>query len=165
MKKTAKELSVPIDELRDLMARRYRRASFDTSGLDHSGDSPLDSLIRKEEGEPDDHYCAGVAMLEDFLGWVFQNGPHPRGVMQRVYAVVRALRPDLLLTMSGAEIAVIFGETRAAESARLMLLDKKMKAAGFKHTPFTSRKSETARQRMALAALGNQNRRKGKKAG
>lgn len=155
--------ALSAEAVRELMARVYRRSGHDLSGLDHTTSTPLDDLIRQEEGQPEDHYCAGNEMLGRFLEWVFQRGPNPPEVMKRIYAVAHALRPDLLLNMSGAEIAAIFDETRAAESARMMLLNKKMKAAGFKHTSFVARKSETARRRMALSALGNQNRRKGRK--
>lgn len=157
------EPALPAEIVRELMARVYRRSGHELSGLDHTISTPLDDLIRQEEGQPEDHYCSGIEMLGRFLDWVFQKGPNPPEVMKRVYAVAHALRPDLLLNMSGSEIAAIFQETRAAESARMMLLNKKMKAAGFKHTSFVARKSETARRRMALSALGNQNRRKGRK--
>lgn len=154
------EEAAKVNDVRELMARVYRRAGYDLSGVRRSDETPLSALIAKEEEQPEDHYCAGQEMLRRFLEWIFQQGPNPAFVMQRVYTVTNALAPELLLNMSGAEVAAIFGQGRAAESARVLLLDKKMKAAGFKHTAFAPKKKEMARLRMARSARGNKNRRK-----
>jgi len=150
-----------LDAVREVLARAYRRNGGEPSAVDNH--TPLDALLQQEDGVPDDFYAAGVDMLRRFLGWVFEQGPHPASVTQRIYSVTNAVCPELLLNMSGEEIAALFGQGRAAESARTIMLNKKLKSVGFKHTTFRHQKSETARKRMALSALGNRNRRKSRK--
>lgn len=145
-----------VERIEALMARVYRRA--DTAVLMEKPASPLEALLGREEVQPEDHYCAGVEMLGRFMEWVFESGPAPGVAVQRFYSVVNALRADLLLNMSNEEVAAIFGQGRAAESARTVLLNKKLKQAGFRHTTFRRQKTEQARQRMAKAQLGNRNR-------
>lgn len=150
-----------VDSVAAVMARVYRRAGVSLPAQEKA--TPLDQLMAKDELQPEDHYDAGVDMLGRFIDWVFEQGPEPANAVQRLYSVTNALRPALLLHMSGEELAAIFGQGRAAESARTVMLNKKLKAAGFRHTSFRHQKSETARRRMSAAALGNKNRKRGRK--
>ena len=151
---TQKEL---VDQIEALMGRVYYRNGYTSDRMDTG--TPLDALLRAEDGEPEDHYCAGVVMLRRFLEWVFEGGPNPAIALQRLYVVARAVALDLILNMSGEEIASIFGQGRAAESARIVMLNQKMKAVGFRHTTFRHQKSTTARAKMSHAQRGNHNRR------
>lgn len=146
-----------LASVQEVMAKIYRRAGVvrEIEAL-----TPLDALMEREEGEPEDYYAAGAEKLRGFLRFVFEQGPDPARVTQRIYTVTNALAPELLLNMRAEEIAAIFGQGRAAESARTVMLNKKLAAAGFKHTSFRHQKSETSRRRMALSALGNKNRSK-----
>ena len=95
-----------------------------------------------------------------FLYFIFQNGEHPGCTMRLLYLLAQRLDPTLVLNMSGAELADIFGETRAAWSARQKLMfNGYLKARGAKAVKGRNQKSDTASARMASAARGNTNRR------
>lgn len=145
-----------LENVRAMLAEVYDRSGRNSNGVENH--TPLDDLLRAEEGELPEHYDAGVVMLNRFLGWVFERGPDPAAALQRLFVVARALAPALILNMSGDEVGVIFGQGRAAESARIVLLNKKLKSAGFKHTTFRPQKSVTARAKMSKAQRGNRNR-------
>lgn len=151
-----------LESVRAIMAQVYDRSGRNGNGVENH--TPLDALLEAEEGELPEHYDAGVAMLRRFLGWVFERGPDPAASLQRLFVVARALAPDLILNMSGEEVSVIFGQGRAAESARVVMLNKKLEAAGFKHSTFRHQKSVTSRGKMARSARGNKNRAKAKAA-
>ena len=152
--------SAHVQAVHDVLAKVYRR-----EGVPDMAEvpTPLDALLKHEEGEPEDYYAAGIEVMRRFWAWIFEQGPDPAHVTQRVYTITNALWPELLLNMRGEEIAILFGQGRAAQSARTVLLNKKLAAAGFRHTSFRHQKSETSRRRMALAQVGNKNR--SKKAG
>jgi hypothetical protein len=99
-----------------------------------------------------------------FIGWLFSRGPRPTEVMKRLYLYARAARPELLLNMSGAEVAALFGQGRAAESHReRLVLGETLSAVGSKAS-FGWQKSPASCARYAAIAKGNRNRSKGKKA-
>jgi hypothetical protein len=120
--------------------------------------TPLSALLAPDGQQTAEDYEIGAAMLRRFFVWLFQGGPDPRKVSQRVYVVARALDPSLLLSMSGEQVSVIFGQGRAAESARLRMLAGLYVKAGYKNTQFRVGKSATAKERMRRSAMGNKNR-------
>lgn len=94
------------------------------------------------------------------LLFIYQDGPHPGCTMRLLYLLAQRLKPELLLNMSGAELADIFGETRAAWSARnKRLFTGYLQARGAKGARGHTQKSETAVRKYASAARGNTNRR------
>lgn len=94
------------------------------------------------------------------LHFVFQDGPHPGCVTRLVYLLAQRLAPELVLSMSGAELADMIGETRAAWSARnKRIFTGYLKARGAKAAKGRMQKSDTASAKYASAARGNTNRR------
>jgi hypothetical protein len=94
------------------------------------------------------------------LHFVFQDGPHPGSVTRLIYLLAQRLTPDLVLRMSGSEMADMLGETRAAWSARNQrIFTGYLRARGTKGAKGRSDKSEAARVKYAAAQLGNTNRR------
>lgn len=95
-----------------------------------------------------------------FLMFIFQDGPHPGCTMRLLYLLTQRLKPELLLNMSGAELADMFGETRAAWSARqIRMFNGYLRARGARAVKGRNQKSDTASASYALAARGNTNRR------
>jgi hypothetical protein len=74
-------------------------------------------------------------------------------VIRRLYALAQTFRPSLLLGMSREDCAIILGETRAANSKRLQMLEGYGRAPG--------NKGEAHRAAARKAATGNNSRRKG----
>lgn len=119
-------------------------------------DTPLDWLIRAEEGDQDIHDEA----LTKVLLYFYADGPHPGCVLRRVFAVAKAIRPDLLLNMTDAEIGQMFDETRAAQSWRRdKIFSNYQKERGVKGFKSPSQKSEGSRDAFSDAQRGNTNRR------
>jgi hypothetical protein len=164
MSEPGTDLKVGEHELvvHEAMAAVYRRNGRSLEAVDVR--TPLDALIAQESGQDDDEYMAQIEAVRKWLGWMFEGGPHPDRVMQRVYACARACAPELLLGMSGAEIALLFDQTRAAESARMRsLVNGKLQAAGYKSPHLPYQKSESSVAKMRQSAKGNTNRRNGKR--
>jgi hypothetical protein len=94
------------------------------------------------------------------LQFAFAEGGHPGCVLRRVYMLAQRLSPALVANMNGAELGDIFGETRAAWSARIQrVFTGYLKARGSKAPNGRMQKSATAAARYAAAATGNTNRR------
>lgn len=94
------------------------------------------------------------------LHFVFQDGPHPGCALRLLYLMAQRLAPELVLNMSGAELADMVGETRAAWSARnKRIFTGYLKARGFKAAKSRLQKSDAAVAKYASAARGNTNRR------
>lgn len=110
------------------------------------------------DGEEEMQIKAETAMR--LLHFCFQDGPHPGCTMRLLYLLAQRVSPELVLNMSGAELADIFGETRAAWSARMKrMFTGYLKARGAKGAKGRMQKSDTAVAKYALAARGNTNRR------
>lgn len=124
--------------------------------------TPLDVMLAREEGKRgDDDYAARAEGIDDWLGWIFEEGPRLDVAAKRLYVFARAFRPDVIRCMSGAEIAALFRQTRAAESARARrVLDGTMKKAGYRCTTVPFQKSESMRAKARESAKGNRNRAK-----
>lgn len=124
--------------------------------------TPLSALIDGEEGDSADEAAIRRETLEKMLEYFFADGPAPHRVMKRLYALVKAIRSDLILHMSCEEIGKLFGETRAAVSWRVQQCFNKLieRNGGVGKAPF--QKSDGAREAYAAAQKGNTNRR-GKK--
>lgn len=89
--------------------------------------TPLDELMLAEEAQgwlSQEEAAMDLAMdfLRRWFDFVFAEGPHPGWVLRRLYALARVYRPDLMLRMNGSHLALLFGESRAAQSFRLRVL-------------------------------------------
>lgn len=125
--------------------------------------TPIDEMISREDGEPLDEYLMRVEAMRDLMGYFFADGPHPAAVLKRVFAVAKAIFPELVLNMSCEEIGLLFGETKAAVSYRIKLLVNRPIAALFGHgVQLPWQKSSIACAKYREQALGNTNRRKKK---
>lgn len=121
--------------------------------------TPFDEMLRKEEAMPEDEQAIRAEAVGDWLVWLFGDGPRIEAATKRLFSFARAYRPELVLNMSGEEIAALFGQGRAAESARTRrVIEPTLKAAGMRCTALPYQKSDTARRRCAEAQKGNRNR-------
>lgn len=85
--------------------------------------------------------------------------PSLRNALKALYVDARALAPELILNMSGEEIAALFRQGRGAESARVkQRVNVRLLRAGFRRTTLRFQKSETACRAYAARAKGNRNR-------
>jgi hypothetical protein len=140
-----------------LMAKVYRREGHTFSSA--AVLTPLDAMLAAEEAVPMDEQKVREEGVHAWLGWIFEEGPHVATVMKRLFVFVRGVRPELILNMSGAEIAALFGQGRAAESARCnLLLEKLKKKANYRTLALPFQKSATTKQKYAQAQRGNKHR-------
>lgn len=125
--------------------------------VDHH--TPLDALISQEFAISGDDYEIKSEAVCAILSWLFESGPAPATVVKRLFSLTRAVKPELMLNMSGAEIAALFGQGRAAESARSrMILGETLGRVGYKNTQLPYQKSPSACAKYAQVQRGNRNR-------
>jgi hypothetical protein len=105
-----------------------------------------------------------VKGMRGMMQYCFADGPHPLKVLERVYAVAKAVYPDLILNMSQEALAVLCNDGgRATVSARIKrLYNEPVARAGMNGSHLPWQKSASAVQTYADRQRGNQNR-KGKK--
>lgn len=140
-----------------IMAKAYRREGHTL--LPAQAATPVDAMMAAEEAMPDDELKIREEGVAAWRNWILQDGPHPAAVMKRVYVFLRATHPESILNLPGTDIAAIFGQGRAAESARCgLLLEKLRKKAGYKSLTMPFQKSATARRKYAEAQRGNRHR-------
>lgn len=131
--------------------------------------TPLSELIESEDGEDDDdRHRRDLGMI---MAYFFADGPHPAQVVRRVFAVARAVRPELIGHLNGTQLALMFGETRAAQSWRVKkVFNRTIEQARNVHVrTIGSAKASRARfqkrkgtcVKYAAAQVGNHNRAKG----
>lgn len=79
--------------------------------------------------------------------------------LKHFYTIARAYAPELVLNMTAEELAVFFGQGRAAQSDREKRhINKRLARAGSKHTTLRFQKSDAACGKYAEAAKGNHHR-------
>jgi hypothetical protein len=117
-------------------------------------------LLEEGPGDHEEELKIRSEAVNQMLHFLFGDGPHPGCTTRRLYLLAQRLQPELILHMSGAELADMFGETRAAWSARnKRIFTGYLKARGAKGARGRLQKSETAAAKYAEAARGNTNRR------
>ena len=128
-------------------------------------ESPMSlAEVTEEGGEGDEIIRAKMEAVAGMLYFIFQDGPHPGCTLRLLYLMAQRIKPELLLHMSGAELADMLGETRAAWSARnKRVFTGYQQARGLRAARGVFQNSESAAAQYALAARGNKNRR-GKRA-
>jgi hypothetical protein len=94
--------------------------------------------------------------------WLRQVWPVAGGLsdaLKAFYALTRACWPELILNMSGEEVATFFAQTRAAESERVhRLVNRPIERHTGRHTTLRFQKSTAACGKYAGAAKGNTHR-------
>jgi hypothetical protein len=103
--------------------------------------------------------------MRGLLDYVYQDGPHPLQVYRRIVAITKAVRPDLLLNMSCAQLAILCddgkgdsSDGRATVSARIKRMFDPVKKAGMKGFKAPFQKTDSACRNYSDSAKGNQNR-------
>lgn len=120
----------------------------------------LAELFEQAPGDGEEEQRIKSETVVRMLHFIFQDGPHPGCTIRLLYLLAQRLKPELILNMSGAELADMLGETRAAWSARnKRIFTGYLQARGAKGARGRHQKSSTAAAKYALAARGNTNRR------
>lgn len=122
--------------------------------------TPFDEMARREQEQHDDEERRiREEAHSEWLSWLFEGGPDPERVCKRLFSYARTYRPDLVLNMSMEQIAALFGQGRAAEHARAKKdLEGTLKKAGYRNTRLPTGKSQSAREKCAIAQKGNRHR-------
>lgn len=143
----------------DWVLRKNRDRMTSGMGALH-GESPLESLMRMEEGDPDEEWKIRDETIQRVLGFFFAVGPDPLEVVRRVFATAKAVSPELLGDMSLEDIALLCGDGgRATVSARAKrIYNRTLEKAGMKAVKAPYQKSEEAVRTFREAQKGNQNR-------
>lgn len=137
----------------------------------HRVHTPMDALIASEvesgldtEGvrECDDAMINRQEIFRTLLNYFFADGINPLDVIRRVYAVAKAVAPDLIADMSLEDLAVLCADGgRATPSARIKRVYNRYieeRGGGVRHAHF--QKSPTTVKKYAKAQAGNNNRKK-----
>lgn len=129
--------------------------------------TPLEELLRGEElwdsaEERELREEERLATFRRMLEFIFQSGPEPLRVLRYVFALTKAVRPQLLGDMSLDDIAIICADGgKATVSARIeRIYNATLEKAGVAapRAAFQKRSS-----RYSEAQVGNKNRVKGRK--
>lgn len=121
--------------------------------------TPLADLLAKEEAadvQEERRETLGV-----LLRYFFADGPHPGAVVRRLFAVAKAVAPELIVDMTVEELGLMFGETKAAQSWRIKkIFSNYQRDRGVKGFKAAFQKSEHSTAAFSRAQRGNHNRRK-----
>jgi hypothetical protein len=129
--------------------------------------TPLEELLRGEEmwddaEERELREEERVATFRRMLEFIFQSGPEPLRVLRNIFALTKAVRPELLGDMSLDDIAIICADGgKATVSARIeRIYNATLEKAGVTapRAAFQKRSSK-----YSAAQAGNKNRVKGRK--
>jgi len=117
-------------------------------------------LFELAPGDGEEERRLQMETVARLLFFIFQDGAHPGCTTRLLYLLAQRLKPELILSMNGAELADMLGETRAAWSARnKRIFTGYLKARGVRAAKGRNEKSDTHAERCASAARGNTNRR------
>jgi hypothetical protein len=122
--------------------------------------TPLEALLEAEGGgDQEEHYRLQAERLDIFralLEFIFQAGPEPLQVLRSIFALAKAVRPELLGDMSLEDISIICADGgRATVSARIQrIYNAPLARAGMPEARASFQKSGT----YAAAQRGNSNR-------
>ena len=132
----------------------------DTLHLVNIPRTPLEDLLRGERtGDVDEDEMRDEVRLETFRGlmsFIFQSGPEPLSVLRHVFAVAKAVKPELIGDMSLEDISIICADGgRATVSARIQrIYNGTLAKAGMKETRAAFQKTGN----FSDPQRGNQNR-------
>ncbi len=149
-------MSAHEKRIQETLAQAFAKRGFRHEAI--TTRTPLDDLLAKEE--PADVQEERREALGAMMRFFFADGPHLGCVVRRVFAIGKAITPELIAHMTVEELAQMFDETKAAQSWRIKKIfsdyqrDRGVK--GFK-APF--QKSEESRAAFSRAQRGNTNRR------
>jgi len=144
----------PVDEILEaeflgILARYHAGEELHAEELEVIDSALMESGLRGTG--PQSAGTAGEARAaRRFLEFCFAGRPDPGQWLRNLCALAQVFAPDLILHMTGEDLAIIFGETRAANSARLKMLDAYGRAPGAK--------GSGQRRAARAAAQGNRSR-------
>ena len=142
--------------INETLAQRFSKAGYRSEAVDSA--TPLSALLAKEECE--EVQTERSEVIAEMLAFFCADGVHPGWVMRRVFAVLKAIKPQLLGDMSLEEMGNLFGETKAAQSWRIKkMFSDYQRGKGAKSFKAAFQKSEAARSAYSVAQQGNTNRR------
>lgn len=117
-------------------------------------------IFEQAPGDGEEEMRIKTETTRRLINFLFQDGPHPGHTLRLLYLLTQQIAPEQILNMNGSELADIFGETRAAWSARVKrIFNNYLSKAGAKGFKSRTQRSETARAAYAAGARGNTNRR------
>lgn len=107
-----------------------------------------------------------VRGMTGVLDYIFAEGPHPLLTYRRLAALAKAIRPECIMDMSCAQLAVLCddgkgrsSDGRATVSARIKrLYEEPIRRAGMRGCKAAFQKTESASASYSAAAKGNRNR-------
>jgi len=122
--------------------------------------TPLEELMRVEGGideeEADVRWDERLKTFRGVLEFVFQSGPDPLQVLRHIFAITKAVRPELIGDMSLEDISIICADGgRATVSARIQrIYNGTLQKAGMKDARASFQKAGN----FSAPQKGNQNR-------
>lgn len=123
----------------------------------------LAALVRRLK---DDLRAARSVTLDTFLNYLFQGGPDPLAVLERLFIYTRAAKRGHVWNMNQSEMAALFGHSKQnwqhKEESVIEELVNRWSRAEFISS---GGKSHSARLAYAKNGLGNSHRRNGRHAG
>ena len=145
------------ERINSVLARKALKHGYRQEAVTH--EAPLTELIAAEEQAA---AAAGLGrgdVLKRMLQFFYADGQHPGAVVRRVFAVAKAIDPDLLGHMTLEDVGEMLGETKAAQSWRVKkIFSGYQKQAGARGFKASFQKSEDACVAMSRAQRGNKNR-------
>lgn len=130
-----------------LLAAAPALTRFDEMAAHETAAHPREDLLIRHEA------------VADMINWIWEGGiVDLERALKRLVTFTRLYRPELVLNVTCEQTAALFGEGKAAESARGDIVEQTLKRAGYRHTKLPSMKSERSRAKMAKAQRGNKHR-------
>jgi len=140
-------------DVNGILGKAFRREGH-TLQLVRGEASGLERLRCREEDET----APWSQAMRAWLRPVWKSGGLGEA-LKAFYALTRGLWPELMLNMTGDEVAGFFAQTRQAESVReRQLLNRRLEAHGHRPVALRFQKSVEACRSYAKAATGNTHR-------
>jgi hypothetical protein len=114
----------------------------------------------------DKNWDERLKAIRGLLDYIFADGPHPLAVIRRIYGITKAVRPNCIIEMSLADLAVLCddgrgrsSDGRATQSARIKrIFEQPIRKAGMRGFKANFQKNESAGESYSRAQTGNKNR-------
>jgi len=118
-----------------------------------------------DEDEFEDWKKYRALVIDEFLKFVWADGPHPMKALKRLFAITRRICPEHLSRMTLDQVAILLNETKQATQTREeRVVEDLLKGLGFKSTKAPRGKSDEARANYSKLRKGSKSRLGGKKA-
>lgn len=99
-----------------------------------------------------------VLGVRGFLRFIKRRGATPEKIMRELFAAGRAVHDPYFSGLSMTETALMFSETKAAQSWRCKVLSGEIKLGGMNGTRLPGQKSPESSASYRASAMGNSNR-------